>query len=107
MKAGRSSKIERKIAAQAKLGKNGEFRAALMRGGGKVENAGGVAFEVANGWIELGERYLHARISAYGRGGAKANGDGSEVAANCLPRNRELTIRFRARDRRCRSANRN
>src|SRR6266852_5970334 len=53
-------KIEREIAADAKLGEDGEFGATALGLFREVENAGGVAFKVADGWVELGEGYLHS-----------------------------------------------
>jgi len=57
---GALEEIEREIAAGAELGKYGEFRAAALGLFREVENAGGVAFKVADGWVELGEGYLHS-----------------------------------------------
>ena len=57
---GAFEKIEGKIAADTELGEDGEFRATAFGLLRKVENAGGVAFKVADSWIELGEGYLHS-----------------------------------------------
>jgi hypothetical protein len=58
--SGALEQVEREIAADAEFGEDGEFRAAALGLVREVENAGGVAFKVANSWVELGESYLHS-----------------------------------------------
>jgi len=53
-------KIEGKITAYTEFREDGEFGAAALGLFREVENAGGVAFKVADGWVELGEGYLHS-----------------------------------------------
>ena len=57
---GAFEEIEREIAADAEFGEDGKFSAAALGLFRKVENAGGVAFKVADSGIELSEGYLHS-----------------------------------------------
>ena len=52
--------IEREIAADAEFGEDGKFSAAALGLFREVENAGGVAFKVADSGIKLSEGYLHS-----------------------------------------------
>ena len=52
--------IEGQIAADAEFGEDGKFSAAALGLFREVENAGGVAFKVADSGIELSEGYLHS-----------------------------------------------
>ena len=51
--------VLRKIAAQAEFGENGQIGAAAFGFGGHVQDAGGVAGEIAYGRIELAEGNFH------------------------------------------------
>ncbi len=51
---GAFDEILRGVAADAEFGKDGEFGAAGLGFGGEFEDAFGIAFEVADGGVELG-----------------------------------------------------
>jgi hypothetical protein len=57
---GTFQEIERKITADAKLGKNGKVCAKALGLLRKSENARRIAVEVTNGGVELSKGYLHA-----------------------------------------------
>ena len=57
---GALEQVEGEIAADAEFGKDGELGAALFGLLRKCEDAGGVAFKVADRGIELSEGYFHA-----------------------------------------------
>ena len=57
---GALEEVEGKVTADAEFGKDGEFGVATLGLFREVENAGGVAFKVADSWVELGEGYLHS-----------------------------------------------
>ena len=59
-------KVLRKVAAQAKLGKNGKVGASLFGLLRQAQDASRISCEIAYGGIELRERYLHARTLEYG-----------------------------------------
>ena len=56
-RGGALDKIEGRIAAEGKLGRNGELRAAGLGLGGEVENAATVAGEIADGRAERRENF--------------------------------------------------
>src|SRR6185437_7827298 len=62
---GTFDEILRRIAAQAEFGKNDEVGGAGFRFAGHLQHAGGISREIADGWIELGQSYLHGERSAY------------------------------------------
>lgn len=51
--------VERKIAANAEFGEDGEVGAKAFGLRGKGEDARGIAFKITHGGIELGESYFH------------------------------------------------
>jgi len=55
-----------RITAEAKLGKNSKVRSSLLGLSRQAHDARGIPCEVANGGIELRERYFHARALGYG-----------------------------------------
>ena len=57
--AGPLEEIERKIAADAEFGENGQVGAGLFGLVGQFQDAGGIARKIAYGGIELGESDLH------------------------------------------------
>src|SRR6185437_14574362 len=62
---GTFDEILRRVAAEAEFGKDDEVSGAGFCVGGHFEHAGGVAEEVADGWIELGESDFHVEESGY------------------------------------------
>src|SRR6266481_4370135 len=77
---GAFEKVLRKVAAQTKLGEYSEIGAALLGLRRQAQDASRVPCKVANCWIELSERYLHARTLEYGRNSQIANGGAHSVA---------------------------
>ena len=74
--------ILRWITAEAKLGKNGKVRPSLFGLFRQAQDASGIPCEVANGGIELRERYFHARTTVeYGWNPKIANSDVSRSDA--------------------------
>src|SRR5580693_5273249 len=63
---GALQKVLGKIAAKAELGKYGQVGAALLRLSSQAQDARRISCEVADGGIELRERYFHARALGYG-----------------------------------------
>src|SRR5260370_1559812 len=59
--------VQRQISTQAKFGKNRELGAARLRLLRQLQNARGIAREIANRGIKLREGYLHAGTLEYGR----------------------------------------
>src|SRR5260370_36750944 len=58
-------KILGRITAEAKFGKNSKVRASLLGLPRQAQDACGIPCEVANGGIELRQRYFHARTLGY------------------------------------------
>src|SRR6266851_5400271 len=59
-------KILRRITAEAELGKNSKVRSSLLGLSSQVQDASGIPQEIADGGIELRERYFHAGTLGYG-----------------------------------------
>src|SRR6266487_1768738 len=85
---GAFEKVLRKIAAQTEFGEYCEIGAALLGLRRQAQDASRVSCKVANCWIELSERYLHARTLEYGWNSQIANGGAHSVVpilASALP----------------------
>jgi len=62
-KSGTFQQVQGRIAAEAKLGENSEIRSSLLGLLRQAQDASGIPCEIANGGIELRERYFHARTT--------------------------------------------